>query len=304
MPMKKFFTLLCSFAAIAPLMAQSTEVAEPVVDTAPLGKTILTIFVATVALAASLAVLAHMIYDNFIRKSYNEGRKVIDFVTKRRAANMPEYSTAEEITHINYRLDEVLAAWDTIPGEDGKSTLFPLKKSGVKLACEVMAEAEATMPTDEQTIERMNSIASVLNSALKRKFNGSQALIISSIIVGIVLIFATKTVNYTIPIVVGLVIYWLASRTSNFVLIRKELKGGGGKQSFLTRVIGGLFAGVAASKTYKTVTTYSDGSQTTDYDNSETWITLTFTLVIIVLLSMFIWVFSIINYLRNYLFYL
>lgn len=301
--MKKFFTLLCTFAATSPLMAQSDEATEQVVATTPLGETVLTIFVGVVALAASLAILAHMIYDNFIRKSYNEGCKVIDFVTRRRAANMPEHSTSEEIARINCRLDEVLAAWDTIPGEDGKSTLFPLKKSGVKLACEVMAEAEAAMPTDVQTIERMNSIASILNSALKRKFNGSKALIITSIIVAIILAIITKSATSVVPFAVGLVIYWLASRTSTFVLVRQELKNGGAKRSFLSRVIGGLFAGVAAAKTYKTVTTYSDGSQTTDIDDTETWLSLAFTLIVIVVLAMFIWLFSIINYLRNYVFY-
>jgi hypothetical protein len=302
--MKKFFTLLCTFAAITPLMAQTEESAEQVVETTSLGETVLTIFVAVVALAASLAMLAHMIYDNFIRKAYNEKRTVADFVNQRRAAQLADNSTEEEIARVNSRLDEMVAAWGAVPGQDGESIPYPLKRSGVKLATKVMAEAEAAMPTDEATVERMNHYAAIINNALERRFNGSKALIITSIIVGIIVAISTKAAPPVISIAVGLAIYWLASRTSNFVLVRQELKNGGVKRSFLSRVIGGLFAGVAAAKTYKTVTTYSDGSQTTDIDNTETWFSLIFALLMLVVLAVFIWLFSLINYLRNYVFYI
>jgi hypothetical protein len=302
--MKKFAMLLSAFAAVTPLMAQTEEATEQVVATAPLGETVLTIFVGVVALAASLAILAHMIYDNFIRKSYNERRTVADFVNLRRAAKLADSSTEEEIAYVNSRLDEMVAAWGAVTDSEGKPAPYPLKKAGVKLATLVMAEAEAAMPTDEATVERLNGYAAVLNNALERRFNGSKALIITTIIVAIILAIITKSATSVIPFAVGLVIYWLASRTSTFVLVRQELKNGGAKRSFLSRVIGGLFAGVAAAKTYKTVTTYSDGSQTTDIDDTETWMSLAFTLIVIVVLAMFIWLFSIINYLRNYVFYI
>ena len=306
--MKKLFTLLCAFAAATPLMAQTEEgyqeayEAVETVSEMSLGQTILTIFVAVVILAASLAMLAHMIYDNFIRKPYNEERKAEDYVQARRDAGLVEESTDEEIAYINGRLDEVIAAWGSIPGDDGEPIPYPLKKSGVKLAREVMAEVEAAMPTDADTIERMNAFSGIMNNALERSFNGSKALIITSVIVGVVFAFIASP-SFAVTIGVGLAIYWLASRTPNFVLVRQELKGKGGKQSFLTRVIGGLFAGIAAAKTYEIVTTYSDGSETRETDNSETWISLAFTLIVIVVLAVFIWVFSLVNYLRNYVLY-
>lgn len=306
--MKKLFTLLCAFAATTPLMAQTEEgyqeayEAVETVSEMSLGQTILTIFVAVVILAASLAMLAHMIYDNFIRKPYNEERKAEDYVQARRDAGLVEESTDEEIAYINGRLDEVIAAWGSIPGDDGEPIPYPLKKSGVKLAREVMAEVEAAMPTDADTIERMNAFSGIMNNALERSFNGSKALIITSVIVGVVFAIIASPA-FAVTIGVGLAIYWLASRTSNFVLVRQELKGKGGKQSFLTRVIGGLFAGIAAAKTYEIVTTYSDGSETRETDNSETWISLAFTLIVIVVLAVFIWVFSLVNYLRNYVLY-
>ena len=61
--------------------------------------------------------------------------------------------------------------------------------------------------------------------------------------------------------------------------------------------------GVAAAKTYKTVTTYSDGTTKTETDNSETWISLIFGLIIMVLLSLLLSLISVINYLRNYIIY-
>ena len=306
--MKKLFTLLCAFAAATPLMAQTEEgyqeayEAVETVSEMSLGQTILTIFVAVVILAASLAMLAHMIYDNFIRKPYNEERKAEDYVQARRDAGLVEESTNEEIAYINGRLDEVIAAWGSIPGDDGEPIPYPLKKSGVKLAREVMAEVEAAMPTDADTVERMNAFSGIMNNALERSFNGSKALIITSVIVGVVFAIIASP-SFAVTIGVGLAIYWLASRTPNFVLVRQELKGKGGKQSFLTRVIGGLFAGIAAAKTYEIVTTYSDGSETRETDNSETWISLAFTLIVIVVLAVFIWVFSLVNYLRNYVLY-
>ena len=232
--MKKFFTLLSAFAVVTPLMAQTEEVAEeiyevaqPVAESAPFGQTLLTILAGVVFLAASLAMIAHMIYENFIRKPYNENRKVSDFVSLRSAAQMPETSTEEEVARINSRLDEVIAAWGTITSDDGETVPYPLKKSGVKLACEVMAEAEAVMPTDKNTVERLNGLAMVLNSALERSFNGSKALVIISIIIAVIVTLVSKMAYPAIYIGVGLLVYWLASRTANFVLIRKEIKNGG-----------------------------------------------------------------------------
>ena len=101
---------------------------------------------------------------------------------------------------------------------------------------------------------------------------------------------------------IGIALYLLASRSTNFLIAEKQQKGGGGS-SFLSGIIGGLFMGVAAAKTYKTVTTYSDGTTKTETDNSETWISLIFGLIIMVLLSLLLSVISVINYLRNYIIY-
>ena len=300
--MKKIFTLLCAFAAATPIMAQTTEAVETTTsNSGSLGETILSIIVAVLILGATLAMLGHMIYENFIRKPHSDKHTVDEFVQARREAGLTEQSTNEEINHINSRFDEVVAMWGSIPGNDGDPIPFPLKKSHIKFGEEVLQEAINLMPTDSDTLDRLNDLAAILNTALERTFNGSKTMIITSIIVAVVLGFATGTPHFPILVGLGLVVYWFASRTPDYVLIRKELKGNGGKQSFLTRIIGGLFAGVAAAKTYKTITTYSDGSQTTDTDNSETWISLAFTLIVIVMLAAFIWIFAAINYLRNYI---
>ena len=57
---------------------------------------------------------------------------------------------------------------------------------------------------------------------------------------------------------------------------------------------------IAGAKTYKTVTKWSDGTTTTDTDNSETGIALIIALVVFVFLTFFLWVIAIWNYLRNY----
>jgi hypothetical protein len=128
-------------------------------------------------------------------------------------------------------------------------------------------------------------------------------MVITAVIVGIVFTAISGTVEAAISVGVGIILYLLASRSATFLIAAKQVKGSG-SNSFLTMLIGSLFMGVATAKTYKTVTTYSDGSTKTETDNYQTWFSLIFGLIVMILLSFLLAIIAVINYLRNYILYI
>ncbi|MBR3932254.1 MAG: hypothetical protein IKJ46_06765, partial [Tidjanibacter sp.] len=92
-------------------------------------------------------------------------------------------------------------------------------------------------------------------------------------------------------------VYLLACQAPNWLALKREEKGRGKSSSGL---IAGVLGMIAGAKTYKTVTKWSDGTTTTDTDNSETGVALIIALVVFVFLTFFLWVIAIWNYLRNY----
>ena len=301
--MKKILSLLLMVGAATPLMAQTAEE----VASSEGSSAVTVILVGILMILGSLAMLAHMIYENFIRKSQRTDYTVEGFLQARQEAGQPEEMTDEELEQLANRLDQINDIWGEVPAdeddEEGDPVPYPMTKSGVKQAEIILAEAVATNPTNERIVEKINACGELINIATERCFNGSKAIVITSIIVAVVVSLLAGSASFAIYIGCSLAVYWLASRTSRFVLVRKELSGVNTGKSFLSGIIGGLFAGVAAAKTYKVVTTYSDGSKTTETDNSETWISLIFALIVIVVLVVCLWFFSLINYLRNYIFY-
>lgn len=295
--MKKLYLLLLMSGMITPLMAETTET----VSQTP--SPIMMILCGILIIAGSLAMLGHMIYENFIRKAYRTDYSAEAFRLARKEAGQSEEMTEEELEVYANRLDQINDTWGEVPDEEGNPIPFPMKKGDIQKADEILKEVVAANPTDEVLVEKINGYGGLLNTALERNFNGSKAIIITSIIVAVLMSWAAEDANFAIYIACSLAVYWLASRTATFVLIRKELKGVNTSSSFLTGLLGGLLGGVAAAKTYKTITTYSDGSQTTETDNSQTWISLIFAIIVIVVLVVFLWFFSLINYLRNYVFY-
>ena len=218
-------------------------------------------------------------------------------------ATLYEVQELNQAEDINRKIDSVVDLWGSIPDEHGDPFPYPLKRSVVKSTIAVIVESLAAKPTDKATIERINDINEVLNHALVRQFTGSKAMIIVALIVGILLSIGAGQAAPIIFFGISLLFYLLASRTATFVIAAKQAKGRNSSVSFLTGLIGSLFMGVATAKTYKTVTTYSDGTTKTETDNSQTWISLIFGLVVMFILACILILISLINYIRNYLIY-
>ena len=266
------------------------------------GDDVMDIFTSILVLLAALAMVVHMLYDNFFRKKFRTDYTAAEFRNLRKEQGMGDMP-AQEAMELDHNIDQILTLWGELPNEDGDLVPYPLKRSAVKKSIAILEQAVAAMPTNSRIVERINDAHEILNHALKRQFNGSKAMVITAVIVGIVLSAIAGSPEAAVAIGIGIALYLLASRSTNFLIAEKQQKGGGGGSSFLSGIIGGLFMGVAAAKTYKTVTTYSDGTTKTETDNSETWISLIFGLIIMVLLSLLLSVISVINYLRNYIIY-
>lgn len=293
--MKKILLTILASATTFGAFAQ-----EAATQTSTTDSKVLDTLIAVVVIIALVAMIAHMIYEHF-RGNLNT-EYTVDYFRNLRKESASRDMTAAEVDDYNQRIDQVLSTWDEIYDEDGEAIPYPFKRSAVMNMWHLSKEITAANPTDSQLVARVNGINEILNHALKRQFSGSKAMVIVAIIMAVIMGLIADSVAPAITVGIGILLYLLASRSATFLIAKKEAKGRGNR-SFLSGIIGGLFMGIATAKTYKTVTTYSDGSTTTDTDNSDTWISMIFAFIVMLILAAFLAVISVINYIRNYLIY-
>ena len=293
--MKKILLTILASATTFGAFAQ-----EAATQTSTTDSKVLDTLIAVVVIIALVAMIAHMIYEHF-RGNLNT-EYTVDYFRNLRKESASRDMTAAEVDDYNQRIDQVLSTWDEIYDEDGEAIPYPFKRSAVMNMWHLSKEITAAHPTDSQLVARVNGINEILNHALKRQFSGSKAMVIVAIIMAVIMGLIADSVAPAITVGIGILLYLLASRSATFLIARKQAKGRGNR-SFLSGIIGGLFMGIATAKTYKTVTTYSDGSTTTETDNSDTWISMIFAFIVMLILAAFLAVISVINYIRNYLIY-
>lgn len=299
--MKKIFLSLLTVALCMPMAFAQEASQQEITTPEPDGFPILAILGGILMLAVSLAVIGHMVYENFFRKPLRTDYTTDEFKAARVAEGLSEEMSEEDMA-VCMRINNYQNIWTQIPNSEEPSFL-PTKKKHIDEVNLIIADALATKPTEQEVVDLVNELNGVTNNMMKREFNGSKTIIVVSIVVGIILALITGGLPI-FPIAAGIIIYLFASRTPVFVLVRKELKGKSGGRSFLTAVMGGLFASIATAKTYKTVTKWSDGTTTTDTDNSETWISLGITFIVALFIAIFLWAISLISYIRNYWLYI
>ena len=305
--------LVAAFCLLFPVMGFAQEAADVAADTTQVleettittaeesntGEIIKTVLLAILFLGLSGAMIAHMVYVKFFKKPLQEDYTV-DYFKELRSQG--EYPSEEEANDKAAELmSNIYNSWTPIDQEG--ETKVPYSRSDVNNALAAVEEAVKLAPTDEDVVAAINELSRALNECCKRTFGGSKTFLIVSLIIGLVLSFISGTWGFMGMIVVSSVIYWFASQTPIWMQIRTELKGNGGKASFMTRLLGGLFGAAATAETYKVVTTYSDGSKTEETDNSNFWFTLIFSIVVMVVLAVCMFFVAVINYLRNYVIY-
>lgn len=276
------------------------------VDNCPMEKSVDWTAVGQVLLAIVLsllflAMIVHMVYENFFKRKLRIDCSAEEFSRLRQQAGLGAEATDEENTRAWEYTDEMYGLWSTLTVEDGDEIRAPLSRKVIGKSALLWQQAVDAKPTNAEIVDRINQCAEVINNVQKRTFAGSKTFLITSLVLATLLSFIGGNFNMLWMILFFSALYVLASMKPTFMQIKKELSGKGGKPKFMSAIIGGLFGAVATAKTYKTVTKWSDGTTTTDTDHSETWFTLIFGLVIMIVLALFMGVVALVNYLRNYI---
>ncbi len=292
--MRKYFVLIaCVLFGSSLAFAQNTGVDE--------ASRVVSYLIQGLVLLATLGILGHMVYVLFIRKKLRTDWTPEEMSALRTAAGFPAEATAEEDDEVESIIMNQVNSWDTWV-DNGEECTLPLHRSNVKNAVAAYEQSVAMMPTTPEVLDDLNHLGDVANEMRKRTFTASKTmLVVLWICVVLISLIGGQWVG---PIAMGCVytaLYCMASMKPNYVLIRKELQGKGEK-SFLTAIIAGLLGGIAAAPTYRTITKYSDGSTTSEDDNSATWFSIIFTVIVAVFLVFIMPVVSLVNYLRNYVF--
>lgn len=261
-----------------------------------------TILISVLFLGLSLAMIGHMVYVKFIRKPFADDYTPETFKQMRQEGG--EFvSEAEANEKASELLLDAYNAWTEIDTQDGGSIKIPYCRKDVVRSYAAAEEIIKLAPTDPELIDAFNDFTHDLNESMKRSFDGSKMFIIVSLIIGLVMSLLSGAWPFMGMIAVSSVIYWLSSQTPLWMEVRKEVKGKGGKPSFMTRLFGGLLGAAATATTYKVVTEYSDGSTEERTDNSNFWLGLIFAIIVMFIMAVFMFFVAAINYLRNYIIY-
>lgn len=247
-----------------------------------------------------LAIIGHMVYELFIRKSVykKDGYSLEEMKAARSASGKGELSVGE-IETLNQLMESAVADWTS--ATDNK--LYPTKISHIRNAEKAIARMAELLPTDQAYVDRMNEIVESLNISNKRVFNGSIKLIVLTVIVAALLSWMAKSWAMIPFFLISLAIYWGASMTPTWMLQKKALFGKKNRD-VSGGVIAGILAFVGSAQTVRTITTYTDGSRDVSDDHSQHWVFLMIGIILLVFLAMFMAVWAIFNYVRNYLLYL
>lgn len=245
----------------------------------------------------------HMIWHIYFKETVPGNFSVEAFKAKRKEENRPEEATPEENTQADSYMAEAFNLWTVTGKDDQGETYLPLSIKAIKSTSEAIKKAMDLAPTDPDIVTSMNKIAEITDDMMKRKFKGSKTYVILTLVVSLLFWIFGDVMGYFFLNVLLSAIYILSCMKPKFMIIRLEMKGPTYKHSFMTRVFGGLAGMVASATTYKTITTWSDGSKTTSTDDSETWIAMVISFIIMMLLIYIMIVIAFINYLRNYIIY-
>jgi len=262
------------------------------------------VFIVILILVLAVVMIVHMIYELFIRKNPFAPISLQEMITQRETEGLPAMMSQEEYDQCSQLMDDEYARWTPIPGNVNNARLYTSKKE-MDHAINTFNQIRALKPTDQELIDICNVYLSVGTDGRKRQFNGSMALlIIVALLAALVIFIAGKEGGYQMAVFFALmgVIYYMSSLTPTFLLFDRELSGSNGK-GCMGAVFAGLGGMILGARTIKTTTKWSDGTTSTDYDNTEHTVSWVIALIVtfIVVCTLLIW--SFFNYLRNYVFY-
>lgn len=249
---------------------------------------------------ALLWMIGHMIYVLFIRKNPLTTISIDEMRAQRRESGLSEEMTEQEMQDCIRIHDENFCTWTPIPNDPKERRIITNKKM-LDNATEAMLKVIAIKPTDPELVDALNANIDVIQESSKRQFTGSKVMLV---LLALFLCFMFYAVGWkALPFFIfSGVLYYLASLTPNFMLYNRELKGKSGSGA-LGWVLGLLSGMILGAKTIRTTTYWSDGTKTTEDDNSQHQMAWFISLFVTLLLVVFLFVWAAVNYLRNYVFY-
>lgn len=269
-------------------------------ETSKKSEDIMGIIVGILILLVFIGMAGHMLYLLFRGDRYKKVFTVDDMRVGRVAQNKPEQMSEEEYNNAVKLLEDAFEQWSVVEhDENGDERRKPTKMKQIKNSVSLIDQVIALQPTEEDILTRLNDMTDVINSSEHRYFDGSKALVWLGIIVGILFCFIMGPGTGIITIM-ATGIYVIASRTPVFLIEKRSKRGGG---NIHNGFIAGIFAMIAGAKTIRTVTEYSDGSKKVEDDHSQHWIAWILGIMLLVAIASFMFVWAIINYIRNYVLY-
>lgn len=262
----------------------------------PLGQKILAILQMVLGGSLFLFIIGHMGYVLFKGKRYKEVFTVEKMAALRAESGIPQKMTDDETDNAWKLMEDAFTCWTVVDRTDEDEFRKPTKMKQIRKSSRLLYQVIAMLPTDDDIIERLNSLTEVINSGEERHFDGSKKLIWLGVIVG-VLMYWMMGVGMMISTLAATGLYMLASRTPQFLIDKRSLRGGGNLHN---GIFAGVFAMLAGAQTVRTVYKFSNGEKAYSDDHSQHWIALAFALIILFLLAMMMVFWMLLNYLRNY----
>jgi len=256
-----------------------------------------------------IGMIGHMIYVNWQTRMLKKPLTLEHFVAKRTKKGLSETMTKEEIEQGFQLLDDAYNGLSVSENnEEGNEIRKPGKMKELLRAQKKVEEVGKLMPTDQELLDKYNDYRDFLYDYLRRSFFASWKLIILCLIVavGIALItkgdtggsFLKSFFTYGAFFWVPALVYYISSQVPQYMIDRKNERGGG-KGWFSAALIGMGIGILGSGQTVRTK--WSDGSVTED--NSGHVIALIIGLFVLLAVALTIYIWAIINYLRNYVIY-
>ncbi|MDR1755764.1 MAG: hypothetical protein LBR65_02245 [Culturomica sp.] len=252
-----------------------------------------------------LAMIGHMLYVNWKTRMLEKPLNVEHFIDKRTRKGVPGAMNDDEV-ELGFRLlDEAYNELTSVEtDESGNEFHKPGTMKELLRAQKKIDEVGKLMPTDAALLERYNEYRSFLYDYLRRSFFASWKLIILCVLVAVGVAFMESGSFWKGFFTVGAffwfpaIVYYISSQVPQYMIDRKNERGGG-KGWFSTALVA-LGLGVLGSG-YTVRTKWSDGSVTED--NSSHLIALFLGLLVLIAVAATIYIWAIVNYLRNYVLY-
>ncbi len=254
--------------------------------------------------AALIFMIVYMAYILVFRDRNLISKTMEDFKKKRQEMGLPEESSDSENEEAYQLFRDVALNLTQYKDAQGEiQDTFTTKEQIEKLRL-ALVRCQEIAPTQMELLELYNESLEEYKLYTKRFFTGSKTYLIVGGIVSVVLVIMSgwQAVPFMLLNICG---YYFASKETQFMINAKELKGTSsrGRSKVMTAITAAAFGVLFSGTTYKTVTTWSDGSTTTDYDNDEHLIAFIIGMVILLFLAFFMFVVALINFIRNYLIY-